>query len=392
MRGDLHYLSLDDEGGSVRLVVQGEWVLANYQALQQEVLALKAKVAGSVRTVSQDGDRGLPAVHSLDLQHLGALDTAGAAQLARLLGPSRLLALLQEMTDLAPERRALLSAVAAAQPADLPPSKKTSAWREWLGRLGMSVENLWVLILGLLGFMGLTLEALGRNLFRPRRWRVTSVVAQIEQSGLNAVPIVALLTFMVGAVVAFLGATVLSDFGATIYTVTLVGFSFLREFAVLLTAILIAGRTASAYTAQLGSMKANQEIDAIRTMGLSPIDLLVVPRIIALFIALPALTFVGMVSGILGGMLVCAVALDISPSMFLTIFQRDIAVSHFFVGMAKAPIFAYLIAIIGCLEGFKVQGSAQSVGEHTTSAVVQSIFVVILIDALAALFYMEMGW
>jgi phospholipid/cholesterol/gamma-HCH transport system permease protein len=197
---------------------------------------------------------------------------------------------------------------------------------------------------------------------------------------------------MVGAVVAFLGATILADFGASVYTVNLVAFSFLREFAVLLTAILMAGRTASAFTAQIGSMKANEEIDAIRMMGLSPIDLLVLPRVVALLVSMPLLTFVGMMSGIAGGAMVCALALDIPPVMFLSLMNQDIELRHFVVGMVKAPLFAYVIAIIGCLEGFKVSGSAQSVGEHTTSAVVQSIFIVIMLDALAALFFMEMGW
>ena len=154
----------------------------------------------------------------------------------------------------------------------------------------------------------------------------------------------------------------------------------------------MAGRTASAFTAQIGSMKANEEIDAIRMMGLSPIDLLVLPRMVALLISMPLLTFVGMISGIAGGAMVCALALDIPPVMFLTLMHQDIELRHFIVGMIKAPLFAYVIAIIGCLEGFKVSGSAQSVGEHTTSAVVQSIFIVILLDALAALFFMEMGW
>jgi phospholipid/cholesterol/gamma-HCH transport system permease protein len=221
---------------------------------------------------------------------------------------------------------------------------------------------------------------------------VTAVVAQIEQTGLHAVPIVALLTFMVGAVIAFLGATVLAGFGASIYTIDLVAYSFLREFAVMLTAILMAGRTASAFTAQIGSMKANEEIDAIRALGLNPIDMLVLPRVLALLVSLPALTFVAMISGLLGGMVVCAVSLDISPGMFISTLDQNIDARHFLLGMAKAPVFAFLIAIIGCFEGFKVSGSAQSVGEHTTSSVVQSIFVVILLDAAAALFYMEMGW
>ena len=197
---------------------------------------------------------------------------------------------------------------------------------------------------------------------------------------------------MVGAVVAFLGATVLANFGAGIFTVDLVAFSFLREFGVLLTAILLAGRTASAFTAQIGSMKANEEIDAIRTLGLDPMDLLVLPRVLALLISLPLLTFMAMMAGILGGAVVCVVSLGISPDMFISLLHSDIGVQHFLVGMVKAPFFAFLIAAVGCLEGFKVSGSAESVGAHTTSSVVQSIFIVIVLDAVAALFFMEMGW
>jgi phospholipid/cholesterol/gamma-HCH transport system permease protein len=233
---------------------------------------------------------------------------------------------------------------------------------------------------------------LAQTIWRPSRWRVTSLAAHIEQTGLDAVPIVVLLTFMVGAVVAFLGSTILADFGATIYTVNLVAFSFMREFGVLLTAILMAGRTASAFTAQIGSMKANEEIDAIRALGLDPMELLVLPRVLALLISLPMLAFLATMAGIIGGGLVCALILNISPIMFINVVKTNIGVEHFLVGIAKAPVFAFLIAVIGCLEGFKVTGSAESVGEHTTSSVVQCIFVVILIDAVAALFYMEMGW
>lgn len=259
-------------------------------------------------------------------------------------------------------------------------------------RIGRAVDAIWQDTLQLLGFVGLILETITRGLLRPKRWRITPMVAHIEQTGLDAAPIVALLTFLVGAVVAFLGATVLASFGASIFTVDLVAFSFLREFGVLLTAILMAGRTASAFTAQIGSMKANEEIDAIRTLGLDPMELLVVPRVLALLVALPMLTFLAMLSGIIGGGVVCALSLGISPAMFLSLLQTDIGVQHFLVGMVKAPIFAFLIAAIGCLEGFKVSGSAESVGAHTTSSVVQSIFVVIVLDAVAALFFMEMGW
>lgn len=375
------FLSLTVSGDA--LVVQGDWVIANYQAISQQIHALSAAVASAAQLA--DG---------ISLQGITALDTAGAERLYTLLGPVAVQAAAQAGAGLSPERSALLLSVAQAmRDADQPLAiKQRFVLTDLLVRIGRSTETIWKQTIELLGFAGLVLETLVRNVLRPSQWRPTAIVAQIEETTFNAVPIIALLTFLVGAVVAFLGATILADFGASIYTVNLVGFSFLREFAVLLTAILMAGRTASAFTAQLGSMKANEEIDAIRVQGLDPIVLLVLPRVFAMLLAMPILTFIGMVSGIFGGVLVCALSLGISPTMFFTIFKESIDISHFFIGMSKAPIFAFLIAVIGCLEGFKVSGSAQSVGEHTTSAVVHSIFVVILLDAMAALFFMEMGW
>ena len=361
------------------LHIGGDWTLAHYGELRRRVAGLR---------------EGLAPGRAVDLDELGSLDTAGAALLVELLGDERMADLEILAPALPAERLALLQAVAAAMAGadEAPPSPRQSTPVELLARIGAAVQGLWEQSLALLGFIGLTLSAMGAILLRPRRWRITSLVAHLEQSGLDAVPIVALLTFLVGAVVAFLGATILSDFGATLYTVNLVAFSFLREFGVLLTAILMAGRTASAFTAQIGSMKANEEIDAIRTLGLSPVELLVLPRVFALLIALPMLTFIAMLSGMVGGAVVCALALDISPAMYLSLLKQNIELRHFLVGIGKAPLFAFLIAVIGCLEGFKVTGSAQSVGERTTSSVVQSIFVVILLDAVAALFLMEVGW
>ncbi|HEX5841603.1 MAG TPA: ABC transporter permease [Pseudomonas sp.] len=372
-------LDSDRTDAPAGLRIGGDWTLAHYADLERQVVELRGQ---------------LGAAASVDLQALGALDTAGAALLVELLGSQRLAELAASAPGLSKERRALLQTVGSAisQAGDTLPHTPVVAWRELLGQIGQAVDEFYQQCVALLGFIGLTLASLFSILLRPTRWRMTSLVFHLQQSGLNAVPIVALLTFLVGAVVAFLGATILADFGASIYTVDLVAFSFLREFGVLLTAILMAGRTASAFTAQIGSMKANEEIDAIRTLGLSPLELLVLPRVFALLIALPLLTFIAMLSGILGGAVVCALSLDISPAMYLAILQENIALKHFLVGMAKAPVFAFLIALIGCLEGFKVTGSAQSVGERTTSSVVQSIFVVILLDALAALFLMEMGW
>ncbi|QBF24524.1 MlaE family lipid ABC transporter permease subunit [Pseudomonas tructae] len=371
--------TLDTASNPPRLRISGDWTLANYARLKRVSDSLAGQYAPSTE---------------VDLEQLGKLDTAGAALLVELLGAERLARLTETATHLPAASQALLKTVYCSVQDFCIPQKQPerSVLIQLLSRIGRAVDTLWQDTLQLLGFVGLILQTLFLRLFQPKRWRITSVVAHIEQTGLDAAPIVALLTFLVGAVVAFLGATVLASFGASIFTVDLVAFSFLREFGVLLTAILMAGRTASAFTAQIGSMKANEEIDAIRTLGLDPVELLVVPRVLALLIALPLLTFVAMLCGIIGGAVVCALSLDISPAMFLSLLHSDIGVQHFLVGLVKAPFFAFLIAAIGCLEGFKVSGSAESVGAHTTSSVVQSIFVVIVLDAIAALFFMEMGW
>ncbi|MFR0688688.1 MlaE family lipid ABC transporter permease subunit [Enterobacterales bacterium AE_CKDN230030158-1A_HGKHYDSX7] len=372
-------LQLDSSANPPLMHVSGDWTLAHFATLQSQVAAQRQEQS--------------PA--ELDFAGLGALDTAGAALLAEIIGGARMSQLDQIARNLPAERQALLRTVGSAITQCRLDEKRPApgnALVDVLERIGIATVTFKDHLIGVLGFIGLTLQTLLRNLLRPRRWRLTSLAAHMEETGLDAVPIVALLTFMVGAVVAFLGATVLQKFGAAIYTVDLVGFSFLREFGVLLTAILLAGRTASAFTAQIGSMKANQEIDAIQALGLDPVELLVLPRVLALLLTLPMLTFLAMISGIVGGGVVCALSLDISPRMFLYMLQNDIAVQHFLVGIVKAPVFAFIIAVIGCLEGFRVSGSAQSVGEHTTSSVVQSIFVVILLDAMFALFFMEMGW
>jgi len=370
---------LDTSSKPARLHISGDWTLANYARLKQ----LNAQLAGKYDDNTH-----------VDLDDVTRLDTAGASLLVELLGAERVSQLADTTSRLPAADRALLQTVYSSMRDFCVPTKaaEENTGIQVLSRIGCAVDKLWQDSLKLLGFIGLILQTLARNLFHPKQWRITPVVAHIEQIGLNAAPIVVLLTFMVGAVVAFLGATVLANFGAGIFTVDLVAFSFLREFGVLLTAILLAGRTASAFTAQIGSMKANEEIDAIRTLGLDPMDLLVLPRVLALLIALPLLTFLAMMAGILGGAVVCIVSLGISPDMFISLLHSDIGVQHFLVGMVKAPFFAFLIAAVGCLEGFKVAGSAESVGEHTTSSVVQSIFIVIVLDAVAALFFMEMGW
>jgi phospholipid/cholesterol/gamma-HCH transport system permease protein len=352
-----------------RLLVSGDWTFRQAQRLLD-------LIAGSGKNVQ-----------TLDARAITRLDASGSQLLLSLMTRLGLPA-----TALAakPEHAALIEAVRNSG-ASLPPSPPAEKLLyRILEAVGRWVANAYANILIFLDFLGRTLLSLMESLFNPRHWRVTSIIFHMQAVGLNAVPLVMLLSFMVGAVVAFLGATVLSKFGAQLWVVELVGVAFFREFGVLLTAILLAGRTASAFTAQIGSMKSGEELDAIRTMGLDPIELLVLPRLKALLLTLPLLTFLATMAGLLGGMAVCVWHLDISPEMFIGRLQNELSPRHFWVGMSKAPIFAMVIGLIGCLEGFKVKNNAQSVGEHTTSSVVQSISLVILLDALAAMFFMEL--
>jgi len=349
----------------------GDWTLAQTQAIED----ILGKLQGAAR--------------SLDASAIGRLDTDGALML---LEAAQRLGVESPQLRMRDDHLSLVDAVRRIAVEQVPPAvPREPGWRRVLTHIGSAVETILMQLRDLIAFFGLVLLALLRTILKPARLRLTATVYHMEQSGIDAVPLVVVLSFLVGAVIAFLGASVMRDFGAELFVVELVSFAFLREFGTLLTAILLAGRTASAFTAQIGTMKGREEIDAIRTMGLDVIDLLVVPRVIALLLMLPILAFLAMLSGIAGGMLVASVNLDIPADLFLTRLQDSIELRHFLVGMSKAPVFAMVIALVGCLEGFKVAGTAQSVGERTTSSVVQCISLVIVINAIAAVFFLEAG-
>jgi phospholipid/cholesterol/gamma-HCH transport system permease protein len=363
------------DAGSARAVLAGPWTLANLGPLFAR------------RPTLPSG----PARWTIDASRLSALDTAGAMLLVRVLrgaglGPGDV-----DFTGLRDADLRLVELVDARSREQCEAGEPYFGFRAMLERMGRAVARFGQQARELLGFVGLTMATLTGVLIGRAKLRWTSIVHHMEETGLDAVPIVALLSFLVGAVIAFLGATVLRDFGASIFTVELVSYAFLREFGVLLTAIILAGRSGSAFTAQIGSMKSREELDAIKALGLDPIELLVLPRLIALFVMLPLLTFLSMVMGLVGGGIVSLFALDISAGQYITRLQEMTEIRHFWVGMIKAPIFAFLIAVVGCLEGLKVEGSAESVGRHTTAAVVQAIFLVIVFDALFAVFFMEVG-
>lgn len=240
-------------------------------------------------------------------------------------------------------------------------------------------------------FAGQLFVAAARTMRRPRRLRITPLVAIMEQSGLAAMPIVAVMTFFIGAVLALVGSTMLQSLGVTIYAVELVGIGVMREFGAVVAAILFAGRSASAFAAQIGSMKMNQEVDAMSVMGIDRFDALVVPRVLAALIMLPLLTVVADVGGLLGGLLVSWTLLGIDPALFLQRLVDAVGQQQFWVGMAKVPLFALAIAATGCRQGMSVGGDVQSLGDRVTGAVVQSIFLIIMFDALFAVLFQRLG-
>jgi phospholipid/cholesterol/gamma-HCH transport system permease protein len=358
-----------DPRDPARMRLSGQWTLEHALQIGERLAEMPAEI------------------RSIDAREVDRMDSLGVLQLMRF---ARRRELAFETLDFHEQHRALVGAiedVAGGRP-QRPHEYGVAAA---LGRLGYAVADNGREILALVGFFGEILAKLLRTVREPGRFRPTATVYHMEQVGLDAAPLVALLCYLVGAVVAFLGANILADFGATIYVVELVNISFLREFAVLLTSIILAGRTASAFTAQIGAMKSREEIDAIRTLGMDPVDLLVIPRVLALLAMLPLLTFIGMVAGLLGGLTVGAYGLDIPPQQYVARMQDTMELRHVLVGLVKAPVFALVISLIGCLEGLQVEGTAQSVGERTTSSVVQAIALVIVLDALFAIWFTEVG-
>jgi len=257
--------------------------------------------------------------------------------------------------------------------------------------VGRRVAGLGRDTLAFANMFGALVNALGRVLVRPRSFRLTSAVHQLDRVGWQAVPIILLITFLIGAIIAQQGIFHFRKFGADIYVVDMVGILVLRELSVLLVAIMVAGRSGSSYTAELGSMKMREEIDALKTMGFDPVEVLILPRVLVLIIVLPMLTFLGSMAALYGGGLVVSLYGGMSPDIFIDRLKEAISLTHFEVGMIKAPFMGAIIGVIACTEGLNVKGSAASLGQQTTRSVVKSIFMVILLDGLFAIFFASIG-
>lgn len=315
----------------------------------------------------------------LDATAVTAMDTAGAWLMHRTVRALEAQGRSPRLQGLRPEFEALVKLIAARTAAPAAGAPRAQARLEGLGR------QTWEVLLGtvgLLSFVGESAAAFGRWVMQPRRIRWRPVLYNLQSAGFEALPITGLLTFLLGIVIAYQGAEQLRRVGANIYIADLVGLSMVRELSPLITAIIIAGRSGSAYTAQIGTMKVTEEIDALRTIGVGPLDLLVLPKVLALAIALPLLTVYTDVMGVLGGMVMARAQLGVSFTTFLDRLEDAVSLTSFMIGVGKAPVFALIIALVGCYQGLQVTGSAESVGRQTTVSVVQSIFLVILTDAL----------
>ena len=331
------------------------------------------------------------AMVQVDLSDLEALDTGGAWMIADLQARLRREGISLELVGCSAERKALIETVSKALPKEQGVEAPPRGLLPWIFSVGIGTVESLKSTVSFLNFFGLVLHRLMGTAARPWRLRGISLVSQMQEVGLNAVPIVALMGFLIGVVLAFQGAVQLRQFGAEVFVVDLIAVSVLRELGILLTAIIVAGRSGSAFTASIGSMKVREEIDAMRTLGLDPIEVLVLPRVLALIVMLPILGLVANIFALLGGGLMSWAELGISPSMFLTRFVENTDVWHLAVGLIKAPFFAFIISIVGCWQAMQVGGSSESVGRRTTQSVVQSIFLVIVADACFSVFFAEIG-
>lgn len=322
----------------------------------------------------------------LDVSGLGRFDTAGAYAVCRATGLDA-----DAVREARPDAARLMELVCKHEAAEPPKASRFGPAYDLLVRAGQGVFKVFGDVWGTFAFYGRLMVAIGRLLRHPSRIRVAPTVSLMERAGLDAVPIIVATNFFVGATIAFLGANLLSQFGASIFSVELVGIGVLREFAVLVTAIILAGRSASSFAAELGAMKMNQEVDAMGVMGVDPFEALVLPRFVAMLTMMPILTFAAVLAGLAGGIVVIWSVLNLSPAFFLQRMLENVGPSHFWIGMSKAPVLAVVIAAIGCRQGLEVGGDVEQLGRRVTSAVVQALFSIILIDAAFALLYMQLN-
>ncbi|WP_344708366.1 MlaE family lipid ABC transporter permease subunit [Sphingomonas humi] len=321
---------------------------------------------------------------AIDLSGVERIDTVGAWLIHRTVRDRG-----AEVTGASDDVAKLLDQVAQAdRPGDVRRPKKIGA----VGELGHWVMEAGRTFTGLLGFFGATLIGLVAVITHPRRFRYNALVQQFDVVGVRALGIIGLMSFLIGIVIGQQGAVQLQQFGAEVYTINLIGRITVRELGPLMTAIMVAGRSGSAFAAQIGTMKITEEVDAMRTIGVSPVEALVVPRILATIFIMPLLAFWAMLTAIIGGGVFCWIGLEIPPLTYIQRIAEVVPATDVWVGLIKAPVFGFIIALAGCFQGMLVANDSEQVGLKTTAAVVQSIFLVIVLDAVFAVFFSSVGW
>jgi phospholipid/cholesterol/gamma-HCH transport system permease protein len=359
--------------GSIRCV--GMWTLEGIEDLEKRLSRVTWPKPGEI---------------DLDGSNIIAMDTSGALELRNILVDLQQRGQRVRLAGLRGEYQDLLNLVVERSGALQQPLKLKETFNPLAG-LGKEVWEKLQRAQGFLAFLGETSLALGWSLLRPGHIRWRALCANIESAGLNAMPIVALLSFLIGVVIAYQGGNQLKYYGANIFIVELVTLTMVRELAPLITAIIVAGRTGSAFTAEIGTMRVTEEVDALRTIGIDPFEILVLPKLVGLLVVLPLLSVFADVLSIFGGMVVASLLLQVSFADFLNRIPQEVSLFSFLFGIGKTPAFAFVIALVGCYQGFQVSGGADSVGRQTTQSVVQAIFLVILVDALFAVFLGTVG-
>ena len=341
-----------------------------------------ARAASTAREIAAEPDP-----LTIDLSNVERMDTVGAWLVYRTVRDRN-----ARVVGASDEAQGLLDQVAEAdKPVKVRPEERAGFIRV-LRELGEWVAEAGVTLVGLMGFFGSTLVAFANLIRRPKRFRLNAVVQRFDVVGVRALGIIGLMSFLIGIVIAQQGAVQLQQFGAEIYTINLIGRITVRELGTLMTAIMVAGRSGSAFAAQIGTMKITEEIDAMRTIGVSPIEALVIPRLIATVVMMPLLAFWAMLMSLLGGGIFVWLDLGITPLTYIQRLQEVTPITDLWIGLIKAPVFGFIIALAGCFQGMLVESNSEEVGQRTTTAVVQSIFLVIVLDAVFAVFFSSLGW
>ncbi|MGQ3100080.1 MAG: MlaE family ABC transporter permease [Sphingopyxis solisilvae] len=326
-------------------------------------------------------------IASMDLSALERIDTVGAWIVTRTVREHE-----AKVTGASPEAQRLLDALASDKSEYRVHRDRRPPLIRMLEQVGVASISVWRELVGIIGFFGAMILALGTQLRARRRLRWHAIVTRFQTVGLDALPIIGLMTFLIGIVVAQQGAVQLRQFGLEVFTINLVGRASIRELGLLMTAIMVAGRSGSAFAAQIGTMKLTEEIDAMRTIGVSPMEAIVLPRVAAATILMPLLGFYASICAIIGGGVFCWIGLDIPPVTYVQLLRDIIPMTDFWAMLIKAPVFGILIGVTGCYEGMQVRQNAEEVGKRTTSAVVAAIFLVIVLDAFFAVFFSSIGW